>query len=95
MQFKNLKDKLPSFIHIEIFTYVHKEWILSSVLDYSIFTIIFVGAIIRVLLKLFDSFNKKKAGETNEKFETPHDAAPVAGRGLREMTTSKKGDGKA
>ena len=37
----------------------------------------------------------KKAGETNEKFETPHDAAPVAGRGLREMTTSKKGDGKA
>ena len=45
--------------------------------------------------KLFDAFNKKKAGETNEKFETPHDAAPVAGRGLREMTTSKKGDGKA
>ena len=38
---------------------------------------------------------QKKAGETNEKFETPHDAAPVAGRGLREMTTSKKGDGKA
>ena len=66
----------------------------NGVLDYSIFTKIPVGAINRVLLKLFDALNKK-AGETNEKFETPHDAAPVVGRGLREMTTSKKGDGKA
>ena len=40
------------------------------------------------------TLKEKKAGETNENFETPHDAAPVAG-GLREMTTSKKGDGKA
>ena len=68
----------------------------NKVLDYSERTAIFVPAKIRVLLKLpIWRVEQKKAGETNEKFETPHDAAPVAGRGLREMTTSKKGDGKA